>query len=84
MTFLLVIEVEFVYAFRSFRVCLIKMCALMLDAYMLINVISFRCTSPFISIECPPLSRLINVSLMSSLSKINIGTPACLQEPLSC
>jgi hypothetical protein len=30
--------------------------------------------SPFISMECPSLSHLINVSLKSTLSEINIAT----------
>jgi hypothetical protein len=46
-----------------------KLGALTLDAYMFIIVISFWCISPFISIECPSLSHLINVSLMSALSE---------------
>jgi hypothetical protein len=58
--------------------------ALTLDAYMLIIVISFWCISSLISIECPSLSRLINASLMSTLSEISIATPACLQGPLAC
>jgi hypothetical protein len=37
---------EFMYVFRSFRVCLMK---LTLGAYRLIIVISFWCISPFIS-----------------------------------
>jgi hypothetical protein len=36
-----------------------KLSALTLGAYRLIIVISFWCTSPFISIECPSLSHLI-------------------------
>jgi hypothetical protein len=39
-------------------------------AYRLIIVISFWCVSPFISMECPSLSHLINVSLKSTLSEI--------------
>jgi hypothetical protein len=58
--------------FRSFRVCLMK-----LGACRLIIVISFWCISLFISIECPCLSHLINVSLKSTLSEISIATPAC-------
>jgi hypothetical protein len=50
--------------------------ALMLGAYSLIIVISFWCISSFISMECPSLSRLIIVSLKSTLSKISIATPA--------
>jgi hypothetical protein len=46
-----------------------KLGALTLDAYMLIIVISFWCISPFISIACPSLSHLINVSLMPALSE---------------
>jgi hypothetical protein len=47
-----------------------KLGALMLGAYRLIIVISFWCISPFISMECPSLSRLINVGLKSTLSEI--------------
>jgi hypothetical protein len=43
----------------------------------LIIVISFWCISPFIRMECPSLSHLINVSLKSTLSKISIATPVC-------
>jgi hypothetical protein len=46
-----------------------KLGALMLGAYRLIVVISFWCFSPFISMECPSLSHLINVSLKSILSE---------------
>jgi hypothetical protein len=49
----------------------------------LIVVISFWSISPFISMECPSLSRLINVGLKSALSEISIGTPACFQGPLA-
>jgi hypothetical protein len=51
MTYLLVMGVvksptitvlEFVYVFRSFRVCLIKLGALTLGAYRLIIIISFH------------------------------------------
>jgi hypothetical protein len=73
---------ESIYAFRSFRVCLMKLDALMLGAYRLIIVISFRCISPFISIECPSLSCLINVSVKSPFSELTIDTPACFQGPL--
>jgi hypothetical protein len=50
--------------------CLMKLGTLMLGAYRLIIVISFWCISPFISMESPSLSRLINVSLKSTLSEI--------------
>jgi hypothetical protein len=73
---------ESIYAFRSFRVCLMKLGALILGPYKLIIVISFWSISPFISMECPFLSHLINVSLMSTLSKISVATPACFQGPL--
>jgi hypothetical protein len=75
---------ESIYAFRTIRVCLIKLGALMLGAYKLIIVISFWCISPFISMECPSLSLLINVSLKSTLSAVSIATPACFQGPLAC
>jgi hypothetical protein len=50
-----------------------KLGTLTLGAYMLIIVTSFWCISPFISMECPFLSYLINVSLKSNLSKIRIA-----------
>jgi hypothetical protein len=68
---------EFIYVFRSFRACLMKLGALMLGAYSLIIVISFWCIFPFISMECPFLSHLINISLKSILSEISFVTPAC-------
>jgi hypothetical protein len=73
---------ESIYAFMSFRVCLMKLGALTLGAYRLIIVISFWCISPYISMECPSLSHLINVSLKSTLSEISIATPACFRGPL--
>jgi hypothetical protein len=56
---------------RSFRVCLMKLDALMLGAYKLIIVISFLCISPFFSMACPSLSqcKFDNVSLKSALSE---------------
>jgi hypothetical protein len=60
-----------------------KLGALTLGAYRLIIVISFCCISPFISMEQPSLSHLINVGLKSTLSEINIATPACFQGPLA-
>jgi hypothetical protein len=42
----------------------------------MIIIISFWSISPFISMECPSLSHLISVSLMSILSEISIATPA--------
>jgi len=53
--------------------------ALTLGTYRLIIVIFFWCISPFISMKCPYLSRLINVNLKSTLSYISIATPACFQ-----
>jgi hypothetical protein len=73
---------EFVYVFRSFRVCLMKLGTLTLGVYRLIIIISFWCIFPFISMECPSLSRL-NVSLKSILSKISIATLTCFQGPLA-
>jgi hypothetical protein len=60
-----------------------KLVALTLGAYRLIIVISFWCIPPFISMKCPSLSHLINVSLKSTLSKISMDTPACLRGPLA-
>ena len=73
----------FIYAFRSFRVCLMKLGALTLGAYRLMIIISFWSISPFISMECPSLSHLINVGLKSTLSEISIATPACFGGPLA-
>jgi hypothetical protein len=56
-----------------------KLGALMLQEYRLIIVISFWCISPFISMECPSLPHLINVSLKSTVSEISIATLACFQ-----
>jgi hypothetical protein len=84
MTYLLVIGevlrsptitvLEFIYVFRSFRVCLMKLGALTLGACRLIIVISFWCISPFSSIEYPLLSCLMNVNLKSILSDTSIST----------
>jgi hypothetical protein len=60
-----------------------KLGVLTLGAYRLIIVISFRCVLPFISMEHPSLSCLINVSLKSTLSDISIVSPACFLEPLA-
>jgi hypothetical protein len=47
---------ESIFVFRSLRICLMKLGALMVGTYRLIIVISFWCISPFISMECPSLS----------------------------
>jgi hypothetical protein len=60
-----------------------KLGALMLGACKLIIVISFWCISHFISVECPSLSHLIDVSLKSILADTSIATPACFQGPLA-
>jgi hypothetical protein len=73
----------FIYAFRSFRVCLMKLCLLTLGAYRLIIIISLWSIFPFISMECSFLSHLIKVSLNYTLSEISIATPACLRGPLA-
>jgi hypothetical protein len=65
---------ELIYAFRFFRVCLMKLGVLTLGAYRLIIIISFWSISPLISMECPFLSHLINVGLKSTLSEISIAT----------
>jgi hypothetical protein len=59
-----------------------KLGTLMLGAYKLIIVIFFWCISPFISMECPSLSRLINIGLKSTLSEISIATAAGFRGPL--
>jgi hypothetical protein len=74
---------ESIYHLRSFRLCLIKLGVLTSCAYRLIIVISFWCISLFISVECPSLSHLINVSLKSTLSEISIATPVCFWGPLA-
>jgi hypothetical protein len=71
------IVLECIYVFRSFRVCLMKLCALTLGACRLIIVILFWCIAPLISMECSSLSHLIIVSLKSTLSEISICYP-CL------
>jgi hypothetical protein len=53
-----------------------KLGVLTLGAYGLIIVTSFWCISPFIGMENPSLSCLINVNLKSTLSEINIAIPA--------
>jgi hypothetical protein len=60
-----------------------KLGGLTLGAYRLIIVISFWSIAPFISMECPSLSRLINVGLKSTVSEVSIATPACFQGPLA-
>jgi hypothetical protein len=60
-----------------------KLGTLMLSAYRFIIVVSFWCISPFISMESPSLSHLINIDLKSTLSEISIVTPACFQGPLA-
>jgi hypothetical protein len=49
-------------AFKSFSVCLMKLGALTLGAYIL-GVISFCCIAPFSNMKFPSLSHLTNVSL---------------------
>jgi hypothetical protein len=60
-----------------------KLGVLTLGAYKLIIVISLWFIFLLISIECPSLSCLINIGLKSTLTKISIATPACLQEILA-
>jgi hypothetical protein len=74
---------ECICAFKSFRVCLMKLVALTLGAYRLTIVISFWCISPFINMMCLSLSCLINASLKSTLPDISIATPACFQDSLA-
>jgi hypothetical protein len=56
-----------------------KLGALTLDAYRLMIIISFWSVFPFICIEYPSLSHLINVGLKSTLSEISIATSACFR-----
>jgi hypothetical protein len=67
---------EFIYAFKSFRVCLMK-----LGVYRLI-IISFWCISLFISME-RLLFHLINVGLKSTLSNTSTATPVCFRGPVA-
>jgi hypothetical protein len=53
---------ESICAFKSCSVCFMKLGALILGAYRFIIVISFWCIFPFISMKCPSLSYLTNVS----------------------
>jgi hypothetical protein len=62
---------------------LMKLGVLTLGAYRCIIAISFWSISPFISMECPSLSHLLNVGLKSTLSEISIATPACFRGPLA-
>jgi hypothetical protein len=64
-------------AFKSFKVCLMKLGALRLGAY-----IFFWYISPFANMDCPSLSHLINISLKSTLSEISIATPAFYLRPV--
>jgi hypothetical protein len=59
-----------------------KLGAFTLGAYRLI-IISFWSISPFIGMERPSLSHLINVGLKSTLSEISIAPPACFGGPLA-
>jgi hypothetical protein len=74
---------ESICPFKSFKGCLMKFGALRLSAYRLIIGTPFWCICPFISMEYPSLSCLINVSLKSTLSEISIATPVCFQGPLA-
>jgi hypothetical protein len=47
-------------------------------------IISFWSILPFIIMECPSLSRLINVGLKSTLSEISIATLDYFWGPLAC
>jgi hypothetical protein len=69
---------ESICAFKSFKVCSMKLGTPRFGAYRLIIVISFWYIFPFISMEYPSLSHMINVGLKSTLSEISIATPACL------
>jgi hypothetical protein len=68
--------------FKSFSICLMKLCALKLGSYRLIIVISSWCIAPFIIMKWPSLSLLTNVSL-KSFSDITIATLACFRGLLA-
>jgi hypothetical protein len=70
---------ESIFAFRPFRVWLVKLGALTLGTHRLIIVISFWCISTFITMECP-LTHLIKVGLKSTLSEISIATLPALWD----
>jgi hypothetical protein len=70
---------ESIFAFKAFKEYLMKLGALKLSAYRLIIVISFWFIFPFISMKCPSLSHLINVSLKSTFSDISIDNAACFR-----
>jgi hypothetical protein len=74
---------ESICAFKSFSVCLMKLGTLKLSVHRLMIVISFWCIALFISMKCPSLSYLTNVSLKSTLSDISTATPAYFQGPLA-
>jgi hypothetical protein len=80
---LFITVLKFIYVFRSFRVCLMKLGAISLVAYRLIIVTSFWCISPFICILFPSLSHLINACLKSTFSELSIAIPACSRGPLT-
>jgi hypothetical protein len=56
--------------------------ALTLGAYRLMIIISFWSISPFISMECPSLSYLINVDLKSTLSGRKYCYPCLFSETI--
>jgi hypothetical protein len=60
-----------------------KLGALTLGACRLMITVSFWTISPFISMECPSLSHLLNAGLKSTLSEISIATLACFWGPLA-
>jgi hypothetical protein len=70
-------------AFKSSRVCLIKLGALTFGAYMLTIVISSWWIVPFINMKWPALSLLNIFGLKSALSDMSIATPACFQGPFA-
>jgi hypothetical protein len=70
-------------ALKYFSVCLMKLGALTLGTHRLIIFISCCYIIPFVTMRCPSLCHLTNVSLTSTLSDISIATPACSVGPLS-
>jgi hypothetical protein len=68
---------------RVIRDLLMQMCAPVFGACMLRIDISFWRIISFINMKCHSSSLLINFSLKSTLSDMNIATPACLWGPFS-
>jgi hypothetical protein len=74
---------ELIYAFRSFRVCLMKLGALTLGPCRLVIVTSFWSISPFISLEGPSFISFGQCKFEVYFVRDEYATPACFQGPLA-